>query len=238
MSIIPEKSVDLIFADLPYGTTQNKWDSTIPLCDSIAYGLWYHYKKVLKPNGVIVLHGMELFSATLMLSNPDWYRYKWYWQKDRGTGHLNAKKMPLRDVEEILIFSPVNLGQFTYNPQMTEGEKCHTRGKAVGKTQEDFSRNNNYGSFKAVETEGNLKYPKTLLYFPRDKEKLHDTQKPVALAEYMIKTYTNEGDLILDNTCGSGITLVASQNLKRKSIGIELKEEFCEITKDRLIKVI
>lgn len=213
---IKDKSVNLIYCDLPYDKTQNIWDSTLP-----TEWMWKEYYRMLANNGVIALHAMEEFSAMLTMSNTKDYKYKWYWQKDRGTGHLNAKKMPLRDVEELLIFSKVNLGNFTYNPQMTKGEKCHTRGKAVGKDQQDFSRNNNYGSFKAVETEGEMKYPKTLLYFHRDKEKLHDTQKPLGLAEYIIKTYTNEGDSVLDITAGVCTSGLASERLNRRWINIE-----------------
>jgi site-specific DNA-methyltransferase (adenine-specific) len=210
--------------------TQNKWDNIIPL-----EWMWSEFNRLLKPNGVIVLHAMEMFSALLMSTNPKQYKFKWYWQKDRGTGHLNAKKMPLRDVEEILIFSPAKLGNFTYNPQMTEGEPCHSVGKAKGKSQREHSRNNNYGEFTKVETEGNMKYPKTLLYFPRDKEKLHETQKPLALAEYMISTYTNEGDIVLDITSGVCTSGLAAERLNRKWINIELDKDengnclgFCE----------
>jgi len=117
---------------------------------------------------------------------------------------------------------------------MTEGEKCHTRGKAIGKDQQEFSRNNNYGNFKAVETEGNLKYPKTLLYFPRDKEKLHDTQKPIALEEYLIKTYTNEGELILDNCMGSCSTTIAAINTNRNYIGFENDDKYYNLGNERI----
>lgn len=224
MKRIEAGSIDMILADLPYGTTQNKWDSVIPL-----EPLWREYKRIIAPSGVIVLHGVELFSAKLMLSNPEWYRYKWFWQKDRGTGHLNAKKMPLKNVEELLVFSPVGLGKHTYNPQMVEGEACHSVGKADGVSQRVHSRNNNYGEFTKVNTAGNLKYPKTLLYFQRDVPKLHDTQKPVALEEYMIKTYTNEGDLVLDNCFGSGTTILACINTRRNFIGFEKDPKFFEM---------
>jgi site-specific DNA-methyltransferase (adenine-specific) len=197
--------------------------------------MWSEFHRVLKPNGVIVLHAMELFSALLISSNPKEYKYKWFWQKDRGTGHLNAKRMPMRNIEEVLVFYKK---QPTYNPQMYEGEACHTRGKAVGKEQSDFSRNNNYGNFKAVETEGNLKYPKTLLYFPRDKEKLHDTQKPLALAEYLINTYTSTGDNVLDITVGSGTSMVAAKKLGRNYVGFENTGKYYKISEERLSKII
>lgn len=231
MKKLDSQSIDFILADLPYGTTQNKWDSVIPL-----ELLWKEYKRIIKNNGTIALHAVELFSAKLLLSNELWYRYKWFWQKDRGTGHLNAKKCPMKNIEEILIFSPSTLGNFTYNPQMIEGEPCHTRGKVVGKRQEEFSRNNNYGSFKAVETKGNLKYPKTLLYFQRDNLKLHDTQKPVALEEYLIKTYTNENGVVLDNCIGSGTTAIACINTNRNYVGFENDSEYYKICMERISK--
>jgi site-specific DNA-methyltransferase (adenine-specific) len=219
----------MIYCDLPFQMTQNKWDNIIPL-----EWMWNEFHRVLKPNGAIVLHAMELFSALLISSNPKEYKYKWFWQKDRGTGHLNAKRMPMRNIEEVLVFYKK---QPTYNPQMYEGEACHTRGKAVGKEQADFSRNNNYGNFKAVETEGNLKYPKTLLYFPRDKEKYHDTQKPLELNEYLINTYTNMNDNVLDITFGSGTSMVAAKKLRRNYIGFEIEEKFYKISEKRLNKL-
>jgi site-specific DNA-methyltransferase (adenine-specific) len=222
---IPDKSVKLIYCDLPYDKTQNKWDDTIS-----NEWLWSESHRILQDDGVVVLHGMEEFSAMLIVSNLKEYKYKWYWQKDRGTGHLNAKKMPMRNIEEVLVFYK---NQPTYNPQMTEGEACHSVGKAKGISQKEHSRNNNYGEFKKVETEGNLKYPKTLLYFPRDKEKLHETQKPIALAEYIIKTYTNENDLIVDFTSGSCTSGLGAENTNRRWINIEQSSEYCEMGSKR-----
>ena len=216
--------IDMILCDLPYGTTQNKWDSIIPLDK-----LWERYKKIIKNNGAIVLHSMELFSAQLMMSNPNWYKYKWHWKKgNKPTGFLNAKKQPLRIMEEILVFYNK---QCTYNPQMIKGNPCHSRGKIVNTYD---GQTDNYGTYKAVNSEGDLKYPQTLIDISRDNEKLHPTQKPVSLAEYLINTYTNEGEIVLDNTCGSGTTLVAAKNLKRKCIGIEMEEKYCEIARNRM----
>ena len=238
---IPDKSVNLVYSDLPFGKTQNSWDKLIP-----SNWMWNEFDRILAPNGVVVLHSMEEFTAFLIMSNLKWYKYRWYWEKDRGTGFLNAKKMPLRNIEDILVFSPNKLGNFTYNPQMVEGKACHSRGKAVGKKQEDFSRNNNYGSLEAVQTKGNLKYPKTLLYFSRDKEKLHDTQKPLALSEYIIKTYTNENDVILDISSGVSTSGLAAEKNNRYWINIEkdiIKDKktkeyicagYCEKAKNRI----
>lgn len=226
MKRISDKSIDLILCDLPYGTTQNKWDSIIPLDR-----LWTQYKRIIKDNGAIVLHGMELFSAQLMISNSIDYKYKWFWKKgNKPTGFLNAKKQPLRIMEEILVFYNK---QCTYNPQMVKGEKCHSRGKIVDTYD---GQTDNYGEYKAVNTDGDLKYPQTFLEFSRDNEKLHPTQKPLALAEYLIKTYTNEGDTILDNACGSGTTCLAAINTNRNYIGFETNSNYYEIALNRIIK--
>ena len=226
LSKIPDKSINLVYSDLPFGKTQNSWDKLIP-----SDWMWNEFDRILAPNGIVVLHSMEEFTAFLMMSNLKWYKFRWYWDKDKGSGFLNAKKMPLRNIEDILVFSPNKLGNFTYNPQMVEGEACHSRGKAVGKKQEDFSRNNNYGSLEAVQTKGNLKYPKTLLYFSRDKEKLHDTQKPLSLAEYIIKTHSNENDVILDISSGVSTSGLAAEKNNRYWINIEK-----DIIKDKKIK--
>ncbi len=223
---LEEGSIDLIYCDLPFQMTQNTWDNIIPL-----EWMWKEFRRVSKPNAPVVLHAMELFSALLISSNHKEYKYKWYWQKDRGTGHLNAKKMPMRNVEEVLVFY---CKQPTYNPQMYEGERCHSVGKAQGVSQRDHSRNTNYGEFKKVNTSGNLKYPKTLLYFPRDTPKLHPTQKPLALAEYLIRTYTNSGDTVLDITVGSGTSMLAAKNSGRQFLGFEKDEGHFEIAASRI----
>nr|WP_279286569.1 site-specific DNA-methyltransferase [Clostridium botulinum] len=208
--------------------------------------MWSEFNRILKDNGCVVLHSMEEFTFLLGMSNFKNYKYRWYWQKDRGTGFLNAKKMPLRNIEDVLVFSPSKLGNFTYNPQMTIGQECHSRGKSVGRKQEEFSTNDNYGELKAVQTKGNLKYPKTLLSFPRDKDKLHPTQKPLALAEYIIKTYTNENDIVLDISSGVSTSGLASEIHNRYWINIEkdIKKDkstkeyicagYCEKAKNRI----
>lgn len=220
MKGIPDGSVDMILCDLPYGTTQNKWDTIIPLDK-----LWSHYKRVLKTAGVIALTASQPFSSQLVMSNPKWFKYDWVWEKDNGTGHLNAKKQPLRKHEQILIFYNK---QPTYNPQFTEGTAyTQKRGKL---------NSTNYGSQAdgVVTVNSGYRYPTTVLRFNRDKDKLHPTQKPVALFEYLISTYTNAGDLVLDNCCGSGTTAIASRNLGRNWICMDSDLAYCQMTRERL----
>lgn len=224
MNDIQDKSIDMILCDLPYGTTRNKWDSIIPLD-----ALWEQYNRIIKDNGVIVLTAQFLFSAKLMISNEKDYKYSWVWKKgNKPTGFLNAKKQPLRICEDVLVFYK---NQCTYNPQMTKGAKCHSRGKSVGT---DKNNTENYNKYKEVNTDGDMKYPQTLIDFERDVDKLHPTQKPVALFEYLIKTYTNEGDLVLDNCSGSGTTAIASINTNRNFICIEKDETYFHQSIERI----
>ena len=227
MSNIPDRSVDMILADNPYKKTQNHWDSLIPL-----EPLWKHYRRLIKPNGAIVLFGDEPFTSMLIMNGLDIYKYKWTWKKgNKPTGFLNAKKQPLRITEDIIVFYE---NQPVYNPQMVKGNKSHSRGKIVGT---EAGRSMNYGEYNAVNTESDMKYPQTLLDFPREAEKIHPTQKPVALLEYLVKTYANEGMLILDNAVGSGSTLVACKNTNRRGIGIEKDEKIYRTAFDRLNKL-
>ena len=197
-------------------------------------GLWSHYNRIIKDNGVILLFGQDIFSAQLINSNLKMYKYKWFWKKDRPSGFLNAKKMPLKDVEEILVFykkCPI------YNPQFWEGIPLHGMGT---KYKEGNLDNNNYGKFAShtnpsANREGDTKkYPRQVLEFKRPHPPIFPTQKPVDLCEYLIKTYTNEGDLVLDNCMGSGSTGVACKNLNRRFIGIELNSETFNLAKDRI----
>ena len=197
-------------------------------------GLWSHYNRVVKDNGAILLFGQDIFSAQLINSNLKMYKYKWFWKKDRPSGFLNAKKMPLKDVEEILVFykkCPV------YNPQFWEGIPLHGIGT---KYKEGNLGNNNYGKFAShtnpsANREGDTKkYPRQVLEFKRPHPPIFPTQKPVDLCEYLIKTYTNEGDLVLDNCMGSGSTGVACKKLNRKFIGIELDNKTFNLAKDRI----
>ena len=229
MRNISDKSIDMVLCDLPYGQTQrNRWDIIIPF-----EPMWEQYERVIKDNGVIALFANGMFTAELMLSNKAMWKYNLVWDKVLPSGFLNAKKMPMRSHEDICVFYkklPI------YNPQMTQGKKCHSRGNAIGKSQEVFSRNTNYGSFNAVQTEGDLKYPKSIITYqkPHPSTTVHPTQKPVELLEWLIKTYTNEGDTVLDNCMGSGSTGVACINTNRNFIGLELDETYFNIARVRM----
>lgn len=224
MKDIPDGSIDMILCDLPYGTTRNKWDSTINL-DL----LWEQYKRIIKDNGCIALFAQCPFDKVLGCSNLEMLRYEWIVEKTKATGHLNANKMPMKAHESVLIFYK-NLP--TYNPQFTEGHnpvhsytKHTTDGTCYGETKVGISGG---GSTK--------RFPRDVIEYKWDTQKsaLHPTQKPVALLEYLIKTYTNEGELVLDNCMGSGSTGVACINTNRNFIGIEKDEKYFNIAKERL----
>ena len=206
----PDNSIDMVLCDLPYGTTQNKWDSVIPLCK-----LWKEYERVVKDNGAIVLTSQGLFTAQLMMSNPKMFKYKWIWEKSKPTNFLNAKKQPLRKYEDICVFYKK---QPTYNPQMTKGEPYN---KGIRKKQLSGS----YGEFQPVHVHSNGdRYPIDIIYFKTAESEgrvIHPTQKPIELGRYLIRTYSNPGDLILDNTFGSGSFLVAALLEGRNFVGIE-----------------
>lgn len=224
MKLIKDKSIDMILCDLPYGQTRNKWDSIIPL-----EPLWEQYKRIIKNNGAIVLFGQDKFSAKLMMSNEKWHKYNLIWEKDRPSGFLNAKRMPLRSHEDILVFynKPP-----TYNPQMVIGKPNHSMGKAVGKKQEVM---NNYGDVVLNHNDnGDMKYPRSVLKFPRPHPPIFPTQKPVELCEWLIKTYTNEGELVLDNCMGSGTTAIACINTNRNYIGFEKEKGYIDMIENRI----
>ncbi len=221
MKEIPDKSIDMILADLPYGTTRNKWDEVLPF-----NALWKEYERIIKDNGAIVLHSQQPFTSKLIMSNSKIYKYSWVWSKSQVSGFLNAKKQPLREHEDICVFYKK---QCTYNPQMTKGKM------QLKNTGGDSS---NYNKFEARPHYSDEYYPKTILDFPLRRFKGgHPTQKPVELAEYLIKTYTNEGDTVLDNVMGSGTTGVACVNTNRNFIGMELDETYFNIAKERIEKV-
>lgn len=224
MKKIEDKSVDMVLCDLPYGTTQNKWDSIIPL-DM----LWKQYNRIIKDNGVIVLTAQTPFDKVLGNSNLKMLRYEWIWEKTTATGHLNAKRMPMKAHENILVFYKKLP---TYNPQMTVG---HKPVNSYTKHQDDGS---NYGKTKAGISGGGSteRYPRSIQIFKTDKQKLaiHPTQKPVALFEYLIKTYTNEGDVVLDSCIGSGTTVIAAINTNRKYIGYELDKTYFDKSQERI----
>ena len=233
MREIPDKSVSLVLCDLPYGVLNrnnpnSKWDSIIPF-----EPLWEQYRRITKSNAAIVLFAQGMFTAKLMMSNPDWWRYNLVWKKgNRVSGFLNANRQPMRNHEDICIFSS---GQTIYNPQFSLGAKSHSRGKA-GNASEKSALNRNYGSFKQTPTIfTNKKYPLSVLDFDKEHGKqLHQTQKPISLLTYLIRTYSNTGDLVLDNTCGSGSTCVAAVLTGRKYIGIERDANYFNIACDRI----
>ena len=217
---IQDNSIDMILADLPYGMTANQWDSVIPMDQ-----LWDHYTRILKVGGVVALFGAEPFSSNLRLSNPKWYRYDWYWIKNRGSGFLNAKRMPLKAVETISIFYP---RLPLYNPQMTAGKPYRTKNHTIS---------NNWGSSYKIgwitDNKG-TRYPVNAIHFNKIAKTVHPTQKPVDLLQYLIKTYTNEGMTVLDKCMGSGSTGVTAKQLKRNFIGMELDKKYFEIAKQRI----
>ena len=221
-------SVDLILCDLPYEKTQNHWDKMIPLGP-----LWEQYKRILKPCGVVVLTAIQPFASRLVLSNLEMFRYDWIWRKNRTTGFLNAKKMPLRNHEHVIVFYS-KLPK--YYPQKTHGHK------PVNFFTKHTPDGSNYGKTKLGLSGGGQtdRFPTSIQDFPvvkndnSGKDKLHPTQKPVAMMEYFIRTYTDEGDLVLDNACGSGTTGVAAQNLGRAYILMDNDPESYEKAKARL----
>ena len=218
MKNIPDKSVDMVLCDLPYGTTRNKWDTVIPL-DL----LWEQYERIIKDNGAIVLFAQTPFDKVLGVSNLKMLRYEWIYSKTKPTGFLNANKMPLKKHENILVFYKKLP---TYNPQglIKDGVKKITR-----------TNKGNYGSCDGTTIRKYTNYPTSELNYNNVfKEQLHPTQKPVELLEYLIKTYTNENEVVLDNCMGSGSTGVACLNTGRRFIGIELDKEYFEIAKQRL----
>jgi len=229
MKLIPDGSIDMILCDLPYGTTQNKWDIVIPL-----ERLWEEYNRIIKDDGAIVLTGQGGFSAKLILSNEKYYKYSLVWEKDNITGHLNAKKQPLRKHEDIMVFYKK---QCTYNPQFTQGtpyQYSHYKYE---------TSSSNYGEQKGVGQIINdgRRYPTSIVKInkisPKKKKILHPTQKPVELFEWLIKTYSNKGDIILDNCMGSGTTAVAALKNDRKFIGFETEFKYIEIANMRLESV-
>ena len=223
MKRIPEASIDMILCDLPYGMTQNQWDSYIPL-DL----LWQQYWRIIKPNGAIVLTSQGLFTAKLILSQSKYFKYKWVWEKSKPTNFLNAKKQPLRKHEDVCVFYKK---QPTYHPQMTKGEPYD---KGIRKNQLSGS----YGDFNPVHVSSDgERYPTDIIYVKTaedEGEVVHPTQKPIELGRYFVRTYSNPGDVILDNTFGSGSFLVAALMEGRNFIGIEKNEDVALFKKDHI----
>ena len=215
--------VDLVVADLPYGTTRNDWDRELPNKQ-----LWHEYNQLVRPRGAVLAFGTGSFSARFIVDNLAAYKYSLIWDKQAVSGFLNSKRQPLRCHEDINVFYRQ---QPTYHPQMVAtGRKSHSRGTRVDRTI------NHYGQFANTEVvdQDGLQYPRSILQFKRPKGAKHPSQKPIALIEWLIRTYTNEGDLVLDNVCGSATTLAAARNCGRRAIGIEKRADFCDMAVARL----
>ena len=228
MKGIPDKSIDMILCDLPYGTTACKWDTIIPF-----EPLWEQYKRIIKDNGAIVLFGSQPFTSALVMSNPDWFKYELMWEKEKPSNFMLLKKQFGKVHENILVFCKTST---KYNPikilanpdKIDKRKRFNDVIKKEGVTPE-------LKLYRPVDN--GLRYPTSVLYFNRDENALHPTQKPVALFEYLIKTYTNEGDLVLDNCAGSGTTGVACKNLNRNFILIEKEQKYVDIAKKRIEEV-
>ena len=229
MKYIDDKSVDMIFADLPFGSTHCKWDSQIDLDR-----LWIQYNRIIKPHGAILLFAQTPFDKVLGYSNLKMLRYEWIWEKPQATGHLNSKRMPMKSHENILVYYKKLP---TYNPQKTfdhERKVSTAHHKRNTSTGEIYGKCDNFSDYDSTE-----RYPRSVQIFSSDKQKLnlHSTQKPLELCEYFIKTYTNENDLVLDNVCGSGTTGIACRKLNRNFIMIEKDLNFYNISIDRLKRI-
>jgi len=226
MPKIDDKSIDMILCDLPYGTTACKWDTIIPF-----EPLWEQYKRIIKDNGAIVLTASQPFTSALVMSNIKMFKYEWIWEKHKGTNFFAVKREPLKIHESVLVF-----GGKKYNPQMIDGKSYKPRGSHnIVRSHSIVNANKNIGYSK--EFDPSKRYPVSIQKFSNHNQKencFHPTQKPVALFEYLIKTYTNEGDLVLDNCAGSGTTGVACKKTGRNFIGIEISEKYCEIARQRL----
>ena len=238
MKDIPDGSIDMVLTDPPYGTTACKWDSIIDL-DL----MWEQLKRIIKPNGAIVMFGSEPFSSNLRMSNISQYKYDWVWEKGRATGHVHAKNKPMKAHENILVFTDgttVHASQsakrMCYNPQKTKGTPYKRSQKSTNSGMMNHAPSKSNVDY--IGTEVNNKgdrYPRSVVFFKmHNVGNSHPTQKPVALMEYLIKTYTNEKETVLDFTMGSGTTGVACKNLNRDFIGIELNEKYFNIAKDRI----
>ena len=219
MCVIPDGSVDLILCDLPYGTTQNKWDSVIPF-----EPLWREYWRVLKANGAVVLTAQPPFDKALGCSQLEFLKYEWIWQKTKATGHLNSKSQPLKEHENVLVFYRQ---QPTYLPQGLLRKSTPT-------VRKGGNNGGNYGKSDKDSLQEFSNFPRSILKIPSEGKTVHPTQKPVALMEHLIRTYTNEGETVLDNCMGSGTTGVACRNTGRNFIGIERDPEYFRIASERI----
>ena len=239
MKSLPDNSIDMCLTDPPYGTTKCKWDSVIPFDE-----MWLELNRVVKNTGAIVLFGKEPFSSLLRCSNLSMFKYDWIWRKDTKSNFMQAANQPLNNIELISVFSKGYARNFkegdklaklkmTYNPQMTIGEE-YAIPKST-KTTAIFGENHKNGKYEHKQKDTTKRFPYNLLEFNTDKDKFHPTQKPVALLEYLVKTYANENETVLDFTMGSGSTGVACLNTGRNFIGCELDKSYFEIAKNRLV---
>jgi site-specific DNA-methyltransferase (adenine-specific) len=222
MARMEERSVDLILCDLPYGITANAWDSVIDL-----ERMWEQFARVLKARGAAILTACQPFTSRLVTSNRKWFRHEWIWDKRGASGHLNAKRMPMRRHESVLVFARFAPNYFPLLTKVKDG-RIRTAGR----------RSSNYGSFDRVTRQTHTGYPTSILQFPRDISRIHPTQKPVALFEYLIRTYSRPGALVLDCCMGSGTTAVACVNSGRDFIGFETNAEYRRVARIRVAKTI
>ena len=236
MQNIPDKSIDMILCDLPYGTTACKWDTVIPF-----EPLWAQYKRIIKDNGAIVLFGSQPFTSALVMSNPTLFKYQWVWVKSKKTGFTNGKNRPLSQHEDVLVFSKANVANgskimMKYNPQglqpigkVIKGDKNKSIGDTNGQKYYRPSQSKDY-------VREFTNYPTTVLSVASEGKIMHPTQKPIELMEYLIKTYTNEGEVVLDNCMGSGTTAIACINTNRNYIGFELYQTYFNLANERIEK--
>lgn len=253
MDKIMDHSVDLILCDLPYGTTDRKgisdkgnnrvlaWDTVIPLDE-----LWKQYKRILKPTGSVVLTADQPFTSQLVISNLEWFKYEWIWKKKKTTGFLHANARPMKETEDIIVFSPLGASggsvkankNMTYNPQglIEKKVKKKNNAKRLGKFlhQPEHMGSGNKLLHDTEYEQKYTNYPSEIIEFGLDKNTIHPTQKPVALMEYLIKTYTNEGEVVLDNCMGSGTAGVAAVKCKRNFIGIEMDSKYFKLAEQRI----
>ena len=226
MKDIPDASIDMILCDLPYGTTSNKWDAVIPFDK-----LWEQYERIIKSNGVITLTASQPFSSALVMSNPKMFKHEWIWLKNRGSNFANTVREPFKEHEQVLIFSN---GKWTYNKQMQQ-----RTGAGADRVKYDLnhrSKSENYREFEGREGVKlpEMRVPSSWQKFNTDTSKLHPTIKPLALFEYLIKTYTNDGDIVLDNCAGSGTTGIACLNTKRNYILMEKEQKYFDVINKRI----
>lgn len=229
MKKLPSDSIDLVLTDLPYGITRNKWDEIIPL-----QPMWKELNRITKERAAMVFFAAQPFATLLIESNPKQFRYDLIWKKNKATGFLNANRMPLRSHEHILVFYKKLP---TYNPQKTTG---HQRKVSTKEHKRNSKYSTNYNTHKLTTYDSTERYPTSVLEFPvvnnDDPDKIHPTQKPLELCDYLIKTYSNPNDLVLDPTAGSGTTLISAERLGRRSIGVEMNEEYYHETIERIYR--